>query len=463
MTHLMTRASFIVLAAASLAACATPQYPVVEGQAPREPLTVPKPQYPIVQGETPAATPAAAETTGVTAAPTTGAVTTQTLPPPAAVTSQPLTPLAAAIPPQATGVTTTTRTIPVAAGKLVEAEGKSEVYEVEKGEGLYAVARRVGVNAMELARLNDLEPPYALQPGQELKGPASKAKAYVVERGDTLYAIARRFSVRAEDIAVENEIELAAPIAVGQKLVLPAGYKDKGPSTRTVTVEQPRTEPPVQEPIAKPATVASTTTTTPVAKPYTPPVTTPPVATPPVAKPYTPPVTAKPYTPPAVKPIVPSNPPATDAEAAAAGRGLFVWPVQGQVVQAYGPMGNGQRNDGINIAAPQGSAVKAAAAGEVIYAGDKVPGLGNVVLIRHTGNWVTAYAHLSRIDVDNPRTVVEGGVTKTIRDQVLQGEMIGEVGSTGGMTSPQLHFEIRYAPSAQDKARPIDPALILPK
>jgi murein DD-endopeptidase MepM/ murein hydrolase activator NlpD len=134
---------------------------------------------------------------------------------------------------------------------------------------------------------------------------------------------------------------------------------------------------------------------------------------------------------------------------AAAGAGKFIQPVTGTVISAYGPKDGGQRNDGVNIAAPAGTSIRAAASGEVVYAGDQVPGFGNLVLVKHDGGWVTAYAHMGRVDVK-------------MRDMVAQGQQIGQVGSTGGVTQPQLHFEVRYAPTPQDKARPIDPQLVLP-
>lgn len=485
MTHFWLRTSMIALAGGALTACATAQYPTAEGQARREPLTVPTPNFPITQDGT-AATPAEA---APTAAPTGGAIQSQALPPPGAATtapptavaSQPLAPLTSATP----RMETVTRTVPVAAGKVVDAEGKPVTYQVQSGDTLYAIARKLDTTVSKLAADNGLSEPYRLQPGQTLKGPAPKAKAYTVMSGDTLSAIGRRFSVRAQDIAEANEIALATPINVGQRLVLPAGYKDLGPQTRTITSTQPRYQPPAQVPVPSTATtfaattlpppppppvttVASTTPTvvppTTTVKPATPAQTTPkpyspPVATPVVPKPYTPPATAtvtpKPYTPPATSatsattPMIATGVPPTDNEVAAAGKGRFLWPVKGDVVSAFGPKGGGQRNDGLNIRAASGSQVQAAAAGEVVYAGDQVPGFGNLVLVKHEGGWVTAYAHLSRIDVK-------------MRDLVMQGQSLGSVGSTGGVAEPQLHFEVRYAPSPKDKARPVDPVLVLP-
>jgi murein DD-endopeptidase MepM/ murein hydrolase activator NlpD len=96
-----------------------------------------------------------------------------------------------------------------------------------------------------------------------------------------------------------------------------------------------------------------------------------------------------------------------------------------------------------------GDAVRAAASGDVVYAGDQVPGFGNLVLIKHADGWVTAYGHLSHVDVK-------------MQQRVTQGQQIGEAGSTGGVPEPQLHFEVRYAPSPLERARPIDPKLVLP-
>jgi murein DD-endopeptidase MepM/ murein hydrolase activator NlpD len=132
-----------------------------------------------------------------------------------------------------------------------------------------------------------------------------------------------------------------------------------------------------------------------------------------------------------------------------AGRGRFVWPLQGAILSPFGDRGPGQRNDGLDISASAGESVKAAAGGEVVYAGSSIPGFGNLVLVKHPGGWVTAYAHLDRIEV-------------RMRDEVTQGEEIGQAGQTGAVDRPELHFEVRYAPHPAEAARPVDPALVLP-
>ena len=79
-----------------------------------------------------------------------------------------------------------------------------------------------------------------------------------------------------------------------------------------------------------------------------------------------------------------------------------------------------------------------------------MPGFGNLVLLKHADGWVTAYGHLSKVEVK-------------MQQKVSQGQEIGQVGSSGGQPEPQLHFEVRYRPNLADRAVPIDPKLVLPK
>ena len=126
-----------------------------------------------------------------------------------------------------------------------------------------------------------------------------------------------------------------------------------------------------------------------------------------------------------------------------AGARDFVWPISGDVLKGFGPGADGIRNDGVNIAAAHGADVKAAAGGEVVYAGSELAGFGNLVLIRHPGGWVTAYAHADALKVK------EG-------DLVKQGQTIASAGKTGNASQTQVHFELRKG------KEPVDPALHLP-
>lgn len=113
-----------------------------------------------------------------------------------------------------------------------------------------------------------------------------------------------------------------------------------------------------------------------------------------------------------------------------AGAPDFAWPLSGRVVADFGSTTTGGRNDGINIAANQGAPIHASASGTVTYAGDELKAYGNLVLVKHSGGFTTAYAHADRL-------VVQKG------DFVARGQVIGYAGQTGDVTAPQLHFEIR--------------------
>ncbi|MDR2007557.1 MAG: M23 family metallopeptidase [Alphaproteobacteria bacterium] len=116
----------------------------------------------------------------------------------------------------------------------------------------------------------------------------------------------------------------------------------------------------------------------------------------------------------------------------------FIWPVVGRLLMTFGTQEQGLMNEGINIAAKKGTDVKATQEGIVIYVGDSLKSFGNMVLVQHDKNWISAYAHL--------------GVVKVNKGQkVLKGEVIGQVGDSGSVNTPQLHFELRY------NIKPVDP------
>lgn len=116
----------------------------------------------------------------------------------------------------------------------------------------------------------------------------------------------------------------------------------------------------------------------------------------------------------------------------------FLSPLNGELVGRFGGLANGMRNDGINIAAPEGTPVKAAENGVVVYVGHDVGDFGKLLLVRHAGEFVTAYGH-------NSRLVVKVG------DVVARGQTIAFSGATGVVSQPQLHFQIRQG------STPIDP------
>jgi murein DD-endopeptidase MepM/ murein hydrolase activator NlpD len=324
-------------------------------------------------------------------------------------------------------------------GRVIEVEGKAIVYTVKKGDNLSKVARKLDTTVDDLKSDNRLKS-VDLHAGQKLKGPHQDAKAYVAGEDDTLAAIGKRFGVSAEALRAENGLSRRANIRAGQKIRLPDGYRDHGPIVTRVAApasHEPAYTPPAREE-RQPALPSAP-------QPYVPSRSTP----------YAPPRPTGTYTPPASTgggpAVAPTqSAPLSDAQISQMGQGLFIWPLKGDILSPFGPKAGGQKNDGINIRADSGTAVRSAADGSVVYAGDQVPGFGNLVLIQHAGGWVTAYGHLSRVDVKG-------------KQQISQGQQIGLSGSTGGVPEPQLHFEVRYAPSPKDRAQPIDPKLVLPK
>ena len=121
-------------------------------------------------------------------------------------------------------------------------------------------------------------------------------------------------------------------------------------------------------------------------------------------------------------------------------RNTFLWPAEGRVISRFGSKPGGMHNDGINIAVPVGTAVRAAQNGVVAYAGNELRGYGNLVLIRHKGGWMTAYAH-------NDALLVDKG------DVVERGQVISRSGNSGRVSRPQAHFEIRHDGEPQDPLR----------
>lgn len=254
------------------------------------------------------------------------------------------------------------------------------------------------------------------------------AKTITVSRGDTLYSISRRFGVPLRDIIDTNRLTPPYTLRVGQRLYIPANNyhivstgdtlynisRRYGVAVQTIAsnngLEAPYTLAIGQRlAITKVSTAYSAVSqpTTSSTRAYT-------AATPTKAK------------------VVSKN-----------RKAKFAWPVQGSVISNFGAIGKGRANDGINIKASRGSAVKAADSGAVAYAGNELKGFGNLILIRHSDGWITAYAH-------NEKLLVKKG------QSVQKGEKIATVGTTGGVNTAQLHFEVRAGKTA------LNPRLYLP-
>ena len=241
---------------------------------------------------------------------------------------------------------------------------------------------------------------------------AAPSSVHIVNRGDTLMSIARRNHVPVADLAKANNLDTSAKLSLGMKLNVP------GTKTAAAPVAQPVA--PVQQlaavapPAAKPGTPAAQQQSARLAQ-----------ATTNVEE----------------KPVVAEAPAVKPSEATGA-LPTFRWPVRGKVITTYGAKTNGKSNDGINLAVPEGTPVKAAEDGVVAYSGNELKGYGNLVLVRHSNGYVTAYAHASEL-------MVKRG------DTIKRGQIIAKSGQSGEVGSPQLHFEIRKGSS------PVDPLQFL--
>ena len=270
------------------------------------------------------------------------------------------------------------------------------------------------------------------RPGQE-RGPSrgsappqDSGRVHIVQRGDTLYSIAFRHRLEYRQIAAWNGIGEPYTIYPGQRLRLsPPGQAGATAATRPASsagaggiVQSSVTPAPAASPaVPRPATPTPSgpTATTPVAQPTTPPASTAPA-----------PVTA----PPASRPT-PSAP---------GGPVRWQWPTSGQIVGRF--VAGDPTRQGLSIAGSAGQPVHAAGAGVVVYSGSGLIGYGELVIIKHNDEFLSAYGH------NRKRLVAEG-------EQVRAGQQIAEMGRSGAARD-MLHFEIRRS------GRPVDPLAHLP-
>lgn len=301
------------------------------------------------------------------------------------------------------------------------------------------------------------------------EAPSGSWSVYVVQRGDTLTGVGRRFGQTLRTLTDLNELDPKVPLRAGARIKLPPGAADSGkdpyasgptplalgemaraasPETHRPETHRPETPRPTR--VTEAALAPAPTSAPPTPAPHELAAERPPVreAQAQAQVPAQPEAPTAPTSSEDQKPVLADG---AVSDAVVSGRGRFVWPIRGQIVLGFGPLAQGQRNDGINIAADRGADVRAAADGVVVYAGSEVKGYGNTVLIMHSGGWDTVYTHLDKIEVGNRGF------------HVKQGQVIGTVGSTGDVDQPQLHFETRFSADARHKYNPIDPVSVLPQ
>ena len=263
--------------------------------------------------------------------------------------------------------------------QAVEAVPANGVINVRFGDKLYDLAARYRVTPQSIIQENNLVAPFTLRTGQSLK--IAPPRTHIVQVGDSVNLISQRYAVSPYQLAQLNNLEMPFELTVGQKLQLPISLDFKILDSDVPEVSS--------------STVAVTVPTQ-------------------------------------------KNHQRKKFVAPKFGSGGFSWPVRGEIITEFGPSARGVHNDGVNIAANMGAPVIVSANGTVAFVGDNIKNFGKLVLVKHDGGIITAYAHLDNISVN------EG-------DVLAAGDTIGNVGSTGRVSLPQLHFEIRKS------RQPIDP------
>lgn len=299
----------------------------------------------------------------------------------------------------------TTSNSNVAVSSSAKNVSAADRYQVVKGDTLYSIAFRYGLDYRDLAKKNGIEPPYNIAVGQVLALNLSSAKApeYVVKKGDTLYSIARANGQSVDFLAGVNDLTPPYTLEVGQKLSL---ARHNGNSATVAKVEN--TVPVAGEKEVKASTSSKET----------------------AAK------TQK-----EEKVSTVATTPVVSGKARTVSGVSWTWPTQGKVVKQFSLAEHG--NKGIDIAGTRGQQVLAASDGQVVYAGNALRGYGNLVIINHDNEFLSAYAH-------NDVLLVKEG------QKVKRGQQIAKMGSTDA-SSVGLHFEIRY------RGQSVNPIKYLPK
>ena len=330
-----------------------------------------------------------------------------------------------------------TATVPPRSVAAAQPAGGTKII-VGTSDTLDVLAKRYRVTPQAILAANGYKGPRALSPGQQLIIPhpatapaaapvtaaaatkpvaavAAPSSTHFVNQGDTLASIARKNRISTAELARVNGIDPSAKLKLGTRLTVP-GAKTAAVAAPAAPVAAAPVAGTLQPVAAAPAPATKMAAVAPVQSARLAQATS----------------------------NVEEKPAETPAKAAEATGALptFRWPVRGKVVTSYGAKTNGKSNDGINLAVPEGTPVKAAEDGVVAYSGNELKGYGNLVLVRHSNGYVTAYAHASEL-------LVKRG------DTIKRGQVIAKSGQSGEVASPQLHFEIRKGSS------PVDPLQFL--
>ena len=241
--------------------------------------------------------------------------------------------------------------------------------------------------------------------GRQPAAAGSGNVVHIVAPGETLMKLSRQYHKSLSEIAKANNIPPHSLVKVGDRIVIPGVRGSQAAMAKTPAPVAQTAKPVLEQKVASAPPTATARVVTPVAH----------------------------------------NPePDKSKRDVTAAMPTFRWPVRGRVISGFGPRPSGQQNDGINVSVPEGTPIKAAEDGVVAYAGNELKSYGNLVLVRHSNGYVTAYAHAGEILVKRD-------------DPVKRGQVIAKSGQTGSVAAPQMHFEIRKG------STPVDPMPFLDK
>jgi murein DD-endopeptidase MepM/ murein hydrolase activator NlpD len=244
---------------------------------------------------------------------------------------------------------------------------------VSAGENIYSISRKYNVPLRDLISKNNLTPPYLVKVGDKINLPSNQY--HQVVEGDTLYGISRQYGMNVNNLISINDLKRPYSIRVGEKLKISGSAVPDNKAS--VAYTQAKNSP------TKTANKSNKIISQELSEPI----------------------------------IANKN-------------NHFLIPVKGVVVSRFGAKPGGLYNDGVNIKAKSGDNVKATEDGAVAYVGNELRGYGNLIIIKHSGGWISAYGHLDK-------TKVKRG------SKVKKGENIATVGTTGNVKFPQLYFGLR--------------------
>ncbi|MHA1539138.1 MAG: LysM peptidoglycan-binding domain-containing protein [Alphaproteobacteria bacterium] len=350
---------------------------------------------------------------------------------------------------------------------------------VKDGDTLYSIARSHGISTRELIEINNLKAPFFLYVGMHLKLKSDEKTTYVIQDGDIISNIANKFSVSEETLAKVNNLKRPYKMSqlAGRTLLIPLDEESaekmvkkkkaiKGINKRKVSgstlvkdgdtlysiarkynistkelIQINNLKPPfflytgmvLHLPVTTTYTVRQDDTIYSISRKFNIDMHTL-VKANKMAKPYRIYKGKKLYIPQVANLVTKKKGSFFTRTkkryfSGKTGR-IFAWPVIGRVLASFGVQGKGKHNDGINISAKEGTAVKASGNGTVLYTGNALGGFGELILLKHKGGWVTAYAH-------NKTLLVKRG------EDIISGQIIARIGESGNVKKPQLHFQIR--------------------